>query len=110
VPGRIVRRRREEFFIRPTEEDLIRVTFERENDHVVRFSVQYLAFLRNAWQAIVHFDTAHGRAHMDISHPDGSQDTRELFGQDYGTALTWAIRQVQTQWQFYRERYEREMQ
>jgi hypothetical protein len=46
---------------------------------------------------------------MDISHADGSQDTRELYNQDYGAALTWVIRQVRTQWQFYRERYEREM-
>jgi hypothetical protein len=109
VPGRIARRRREEFSIRPTEQDLIRVTFDKENDHIARFSVQYLAFLRNAWRPIVRFDTAHGRAHMDISHADGSQDTRELYNQDYGAALTWVIRQVRTQWQFYRERYEREM-
>ena len=92
MPDRIARRRREEFSIRPTEEDLIRVAFDRENDHIERFSVQYLAFLQNEWRPIVHFDTAHGRAHMDISHPDGSQDTRELYDQDYGAALSWVIR------------------
>lgn len=111
MPERIARRRREEFSIRLTEEDLIRVAFDKANDHIARFSVQYLAFLQNAWQPIVRFDTAHGHAHMDISHPDGFQDTRELYDQDYSAALTWAIRQVRTQWQFfYRERYEREMQ
>lgn len=55
------------------------------------------------------FDTAHGRAHTDISHPDGTQETRELHTQDYNVGLTWAIQQVQAQWEFYRERYEREL-
>ena len=109
MSDRIARKRREEFSIRPTEEDLIRVTFDKENDHIARFSVQYLAFLQNAWRPIVRFDTAHGRAHMDISHADDSQDTRDLYDRDYDAALTWAIRQVRTHWQFYRERYEREL-
>lgn len=110
MPDRIARRRREEFSIRRSETDLIRVTFDKENDHIARFSVQYLAFLRNGWRPIVRFDTAHGRAHMDISHPDGSQDTRELHTQDYAVALARAVQELKERWEFYRERYEREMQ
>lgn len=109
MPSRIARRRRDEYSIRPTAADLIRVTFDKENDHIVQFSVQYLALMRDEWQPIVRFDTAHGRAHMDISHPDGTQDTRELHTQDFNAALTWAIEQGRAHWESYRERYEREL-
>ncbi len=47
---------------------------------------------------------------MDISHPDGSQETRMFPFYDYGTALTYAINYVREHWEFYRERYEREIQ
>ncbi|MBM3131186.1 MAG: hypothetical protein FJ009_21505 [Chloroflexi bacterium] len=110
MPDRIARKRREEFSIRRSETDLIHVVFDRENDHIARFSVQYLAFLQNEWRPVVRFDTAHGRAHMDISHPDGSQDTRELHTQDYQVALAWAVQELKERWEFYRERYQREMQ
>lgn len=109
MPRKIVRRHSEGYEIRLTHEDLIRVTFNRENDHVTRFSVQYLALIQVVWKPIIRFDTAHGRAHMDISHPNGIQDTRELHTQDYGDALTWAIQNVETRWEFYRQRYEEEL-
>jgi hypothetical protein len=106
---RLPRRRREEFSVRRSDEDLFRVTFDKENDHVVQFSVQYLAYLQGEWRPIVRFDTAHGRAHTDISHPDGTQETRELHIQNYNDALTWAIKELHTRWEFYRERYEKEL-
>ena len=110
MPSRTTRRRREEFSVRRSDSDLIRVTFDRENNHIVQFSVQYLALIQDKWHPIVRIDTAHGRAHMDISHPNGSQETRELRTQNYDEALTWAIEEIQKRWEFYRERYERGMQ
>ncbi|MBI5649755.1 MAG: hypothetical protein HZC40_04795 [Chloroflexi bacterium] len=108
MPSKITSRRREEFTVRRSDEDLVHVVFDKEDDRVVQFSVQYLAFLQNEWRPIVRFDTAHGRAHLDISHPDGTQETRELHTQDYNAALTWAIEDLRTRWQFYRQRYEKE--
>ncbi len=46
---------------------------------------------------------------MDISHADGTQESRELHTQDYNAALSWALEEVQSQWEFYRERYEKEL-
>jgi len=66
-----------------------------------------LANIEEEWQPIVCFDTAHGRPHIDISHPDGSQERQELPFDNYNTALSYAIHHVKTRWQFYRERYER---
>jgi hypothetical protein len=106
---RITQRRREEFTVRRSSEDLFHVTFDKENDRVVQFSIQYLAFIQNGWHPVIRFDTAHGQAHMDISHPDGTQETRELRTQDYNVALMWAVEELRTRWEFYRERYEREL-
>lgn len=110
MPSRTPRRFHEEFTIQLTEADLIWVGFDRADNEVIQFSVQYMAYLGDEWHAIVRFDTAHGYAHMDISHPNGTQDKRILNKQDYSVALNWAINQVRSQWEFYRERYEREMQ
>jgi len=101
------RKRRTQYRINLSRTDRIKVVFDRKGKKVVRFAVQYLANIENEWQPIVRFDTAHGRAHMDISHPDGSQETRDLSFDSYNTALTYAINHVKTRWRFYRERYER---
>jgi len=88
----------------------VRINFDIERGQVVEFAVQYLAMISGKWWPVVRFDTAHGRPHMDISHPDGSQETRMFPFYDYGTALTYAINYVREHWEFYRERYEREIQ
>jgi hypothetical protein len=90
-----------------SEDDEIVVHLERERRAVVKFSVQYRARIRGEWRAIVRFDTAHRHAHQDVSYPDGTQETRELEIDDYGVALTYALRDVQARWESYRNRYER---
>ncbi len=100
-------RRQEDFVIVLTQDDEILVHLERESGLVVEFSVQYRARIQGEWWAIVRFDTAHGYAHKDISHPDGTTETQELKLDDYGIALTHALRDVKMRWDFYRERYER---
>jgi hypothetical protein len=100
-------RRRTEYRINLSFADYIKVVFDRTGKEVVQFAVQYLASIEGEWQPIVRFDTAHGRPHMDISHPDGSQERQELPFDNYNTALSYAIHHVKTRWQFYRERYER---
>lgn len=43
---------------------------------------------------------------MDISHPDGSQETRTFPFYDYSSALTYAINYIQEHWESWRRRYE----
>jgi len=102
-------RRHKEFKIILTAEDEVRISFVVEKGRVIEFAVQYLAMIKGKWQPVIRFDTAHGRPHMDISHPDGSQETRTFPFHDYSTALTYAISYVQEHWEYYRERYEREI-
>jgi hypothetical protein len=100
-------RRLENFVITLTQDDEILVHLEREDRTVVKFSVQYRARIRGEWRSVVRFDTAHRRAHKDICYPDGTQERQELELDDYGVALTYALRDVKVRWEFYRERYER---
>ena len=102
-----VSRRREEYQQLFTEDDVLLVEFDHSGKSVVRFSIQYLARIDDEWHPIVRYDTAHGRAHMDISHPDKTQETRELKVRNYRDGLVMVIADVKARWEFYRERYER---
>ena len=101
------RKRREEYQQYFTENDLLRVEFDHMGRSVSKFSVQYLARIQGEWQPIARYDTAHGFAHMDISHPDGTQETSELKAASYREALVQAITDLKVRWEFYLERYER---
>ncbi len=104
-----VSRRHEEYQQVFTEDDVLLVTLVHVGSSVTHFSVQYIARIDDEWYPIVRYDTAHGRAHVDVSHPDKSQETRELTAPSYREALTMAIADVKARWEFYRERYERWM-
>jgi hypothetical protein len=102
-------RRREEYEVEFTDEDTLKVSFDRVKEKVVQFSIQYLALIKEKWHPIVRMDTAHGSAHMDVMNPDGSQTKTELETQDYSEGLTWSINDIKHRWEFYRRRYERWM-
>jgi len=99
-------RQRKRFKVVLSDNDEARVSFDLEKGQVIEFVVQYLAMIGVKWQPIVRFDTAHGRPHVDISHPDGSQETRMFPFYDYSSALTYAINYIQEHWESWRERYE----
>jgi len=102
-------RRREEFEVQLADEDVLKVRFDRILKKVIDFSVQYLAWIEGLWHPIVRIDTAHGKAHMDTTHPDGAKTTKDLPMQDYNEALTWSLEHLKRRWKFYRQRYERQM-
>ena len=102
-------RRHEEYRQFFTVDDVLAVQFDHVGRSVVKFAVQYLARIRDEWQPVVRYDTAHGYAHMDISHPDETQETRGIEARNYREALLIAIADIKERWEFYRERYERWM-
>ena len=77
--------------------------------HVVRFRIQYEAWIGERWHAIVRYDTAHGHPHKDILHPDGSQDKVAFLGYSKEEVLTLGERDIKANWQRYRAEYEQEM-
>lgn len=87
-------------------EDRAEISLISEGEQVLDFSVQYVARIEERWYPIVRFDTAHGRAHMDISRPDGTQETVPLPSNlDYADLFDMAVEDIHLRWRSYRERY-----
>ncbi len=84
-----------------------RVWFELERSRVLRFVVQLECRFNDEWSPVVRYDTAHNFAHRDVLHPSGKTDKTEIAIQDYNQALTFAIRDLNDNWDKYRRRYER---
>ncbi len=87
--------------------DRIEIRLRRDKRAVQAFSVQLLARISDEWHAIIRFDTAHGRPHMDLLWPSGRKETRDLKDLDKNRAFTYAISDIKSRWQEYRARYER---
>lgn len=104
-----MRRRRQGWTKWLTSADRVEVRFETVGRDVTHFSVQYLAEFESTWHPVVRFDTAHGAPHMDVMWPTGNRETRDLKGLDNRDALTYALGDIDSRWEFYRERYEREL-
>ncbi len=82
----------------------------RERGRVTRFLVQVEIKIGNYWYPVVRFDTAHGFAHKDLLHPDGSAEKVVLGVVNYGEALDLAEEDIESNWQRYVERYCEEVQ
>ncbi len=76
---------------------------------IIGFAVQYEAFIAGDWRPIVRYDTAHGFAHRDLLHHDGTQEKTFIASGDYGRTLKAAETDIKQNWQRYRNAYEKEM-
>jgi len=76
---------------------------------VSEFTIQYEAFILGKWHSVIRYDTAHGFAHLDRMYPDGSVEKVPLLYWDYNEALIFAQYDIKSNWEWYRERYEKEM-
>src|SRR4030065_773190 len=72
---------------------------------VIEFVVQYETLFENKWVAIVRYDTAHGYAHKDLMNPDGSKEKIFIGVADLNEALTMADKDINENWERYKERY-----
>lgn len=98
-----------QFLIFLTNDDRIRHYHFSVKGKVTEFTTQYEAFIKGKWHSIIRYDTSHGFAHLDKMHPDGSTEKVPLFYWDYNEALTFAQHDIKSNWEWYREKYEREM-
>jgi len=76
---------------------------------VTSFTVQLEIYIKDKWQPIVRYDTAHRFTHKDIFHPDGSKEKIPLFISDFKEALTFSDKDLKTNWKIYREQFLREV-
>ena len=76
-----------------------------EKDRIVEFSVQYETFINGQWHPIVRYDSAHGFAHRDLLHPDGTKTKTAFHNWDYAQVLTYGERDLKQNWESYRQQY-----
>lgn len=80
-----------------------------EKGKVIGFVVQYEIFFEGRWVAIVRYDTSHGYAHKDLINPDGSKEKIFMGAVELSEALTLADRDINENWERYKERYFRRL-
>jgi hypothetical protein len=97
------------FVVFLTPDDRIRHHHFTVKRKVREFTIQYEAFILGKWHPVIRYDTAHGFAHLDRMHPDGSVEKVPLPYWDYNEALTFAEYDINSNREWYRERYEKEM-
>jgi len=89
------------------EENILRTRFELERGQVVSFAVQLeCEFAGHGKIPVVRYDTAHGFVHRDKMHPYRDTEKTEIPVRSYKEGLSFAINDLETNWQVYRRRYE----
>jgi hypothetical protein len=80
-----------------------------EGKEIIEFRIQLEILVAGEWHAVVRYDTAHGRPHCDILHPNGRQ-TKKWFD-EYSPAevLTFGQKDIVENWSLYRDRFLKEM-
>lgn len=91
-----------------TEDTQLRHIHTHWKNEVTSFTVQLEAYIKNKWQPVVRYDTAHGFAHKDIVHSDGSIEKIPLYISSFKEALTFSDRDLKTNWRIYREEFLKE--
>ena len=61
------------------------------------------------WYPIVRYDTAHGKAHRDLLHPDGRQTKDWFEGYAVEEVLTIGQKDILENWHGYRGRFRKEI-
>ena len=72
---------------------------------ITEFSVQIEMPIGGQWQAVVRYDTAHGVAHRDLFHGDGSVEKTPLQVTSLNEALTVAENDLRANWERYRHAF-----
>jgi len=76
---------------------------------IVEFRIQLEILTDGEWQPVVRYDTAHGKPHRDILHPNGEQ-TKEWFeGYAAAEVLTIGQKDIMENWLTYRKRFMKEI-
>jgi len=76
---------------------------------IKEFTIQYEAEIDGVWREVVRYDSAHGRPHKDVLHPDGTQTKEEFPYYTNAEVLTLGQNDIRKNWKRYREQYEKEM-
>jgi hypothetical protein len=88
-----------------SDEDRKRHEHVIDKGKILGFVVQYEILFENKWVPVVRYDTAHGYAHKDLINPDGTKEKILMGIVDLNEALTLADRDINENWERYKDRY-----
>jgi hypothetical protein len=80
-----------------------------EQDAIVEFRIQYESIIEGHWHPVVRYDSAHGRPHRDILHPNAPETKDWYPGYRNADVLSIGQRDIVANWPGYRVKYEREL-
>jgi len=76
---------------------------------VIDMVVQYESNIKGQWKPIVRYDCSHGFFHRDLIYPGGDKEKSAIAIGDLETALSYAEQDIKDHWEFYREKYFKEL-
>lgn len=89
--------------IQLTLEDILEVHLELEGRELKNFSIQYKAFIKGKWRAVIRYDTAHGHLHVHRGWRGGEiEPLPQLQGLPYKSSLPWVKDDLKKNWEKYR--------
>lgn len=86
-------------------ENRIREEIMIEKGKVIKFVVQYEAFISEDWRPIARYDTFHGFAHLDLYETHRQKKKLKLAVNDFNEALTYAENDLKKNWMKYLKNY-----
>jgi hypothetical protein len=103
--------REKEFFHYLTHQDRIRyrIVTRPSAKQLWTYTVQLECLFEDKWHAVIRYDDAHGFAHVDILHPDGSQTKCPLLYQRREQSISDARSDLKGNFERHRERYQKEL-
>lgn len=101
------------YFLDAKEEDQLRATFTKEKGKIIAFRIQYETKIANKWTPVIRYDTAHKAkypyGHQDELHPNPKKnkkiDLQDVGISTLGEALTYADKDLKSNWRSYKKRY-----
>ena len=80
-----------------------------ERRAIKEFTIQYEAEINGKWYEIVRYDTAHGRPHKDVLHPNGTETKEEFRYYSNAEVLSYGQNDIRKNWKRHRTQFEKEM-
>jgi len=76
---------------------------------IIEYRIQLEILVAEEWYPVVRYDTAHGKPHRDILHPNGTQTKDWFEGYAVTDVLTIGQKDIMENWLTYRKSFIKEM-
>jgi len=91
------------------ENELLRIRLWIDKGKVKDLVIQYESKISGKWHSIVRYDCSHGFFHRDSLFAGGKKEKQAISILSLGDAVSYAEQDIKDRWEFYRERYIKNM-